>query len=85
MSVTHVAGPVVSVRGRVIQRCAVCGEKLADSRNVAIAANPDGTPGEYATWAEAHLLEFEGNRQSDAGEFRGPAPLPANFCLALVE
>jgi hypothetical protein len=30
MSVTHIAGLIVTVNGRLIQRCAVCGEKLVD-------------------------------------------------------
>lgn len=34
-TVSHIAGPAMAICGRVIQRCAVCGEKLVDSKNVA--------------------------------------------------
>lgn len=33
-TVTHIAGPVMNIDGRAIQRCAVCGEKLIDSRGM---------------------------------------------------
>jgi hypothetical protein len=30
MATVHLAGPIVTVDNRVIQRCAVCGQKLVD-------------------------------------------------------
>lgn len=88
MSVTHVAGPVVTIGSRVIQRCAVCGEKLADNKNTAAPVNPDGSPPEFPTWPERSLVQIEaGNptRYSLAGDFMQADKLPEDFCLALVE
>jgi hypothetical protein len=85
MSATHVAGPVISIGGRIIQLCALCGEKLADSRNVMMPANNDGSAPIFPTWAVAGLVQQDGNRTSAAGWFEGESPLPADFCLPLVE
>ncbi len=84
MSVTHAAGPVVGIKGRIIQRCPVCGEKLCDSLNTAMPLNPDGSIPEFPTWAEGALVEIDGNRSSLVGEFL-TMELPVNFCLVLVE
>ena len=84
MAVTHAAGPAVNVGGRVIQRCAVCGLKLLDSKNTAGPVGPNGEPPEFPLWAEAALVEIDGNRQSLTGTF-GEDPTPADFCIDLVE
>lgn len=85
MSVTHVAGPAVEIRGRVVQRCMWCGEKLCDSLNASAPLNPDGTPPVFPIWKTGNLVEHDGARHTDAGPFEGPAPLPENFCLDMVE
>lgn len=79
------AGAPVSVAGRVIQRCLVCGEKLCDSLNTAAPLNPDGTPPAFPTWGQGRLIQFDGNRQADVGDFVSPDPLPDDFCWELVE
>lgn len=84
MSVTHIAGPVIVLGGRLIQRCVVCGEKLADSKNTAMAALEDGTVPSFPTWRQAAFVQFDENRQSETGVFTH-APIPDDFCLALVE
>lgn len=89
-TVTHAAGPAVSFMGRVIQRCAVCGCKLADNQNTAMPMNADGTPPVFPVWSEGALVQVEeGNptRYSVIGEFGGkkPTPVPEDFCIALVE
>ena len=91
MSVTHVVGPLVvfGKLDRVIQRCAVCGEKLEDlrpSRTMVLRAD-----GEHGTslpeFPEAHLLTVtEGNpKQFVTGGKFVESELPDDFCLALVE
>lgn len=77
---THLAGPTWNFEGRIIQRCAVCGEKLVDFDPSRCAISEGGT---VAVWKEADLIEVEGNRSSRVGEY--PNCLPDNFCLELVE
>ncbi len=87
---THVAGPVVQFGklDRVIQRCAVCGEKLEDLRPSCImVASTDEKDRGIPQFAEAHLIRVtEGNPRGfvDLGDFT-KEPLPDDFCLSLVE
>lgn len=87
MSVTHVAGPTIAYNGRAVQRCMVCGEKLCDNLRQMSPVLPDGSPPEFLHWAEGHLVQIDGNRQTDIGEYgnANPAPLPDDSCWALVE
>jgi hypothetical protein len=48
-STTHVAGLPMDICGRIIQRCAVCGEKMCDSLNAAMPIS-DGIADEFPTW-----------------------------------
>lgn len=87
-TVTHVAGPVVAIGNRAVQRCALCGEKLLDNLNQAAPMNPDGTPPKFCTWEQAALVQFtvdtNPRRELLVGDFRKDI-LPADFCLRLVE
>lgn len=87
MSVTHVAGPVVTIRSlnRSIQRCAICGEKLRDNLNEMGPIGPDGKPPAFLHYSEAALIEIDGNRTSVVGDFLDCDRLPDDFCLSLVE
>lgn len=85
-SVTHVAGPLVAVKGRIVQRCPVCGEKLSDNRDSKSFASVHAGPApEFAAWTEGALVQFQGARQSVVGDFFQEGPLPNDFCLELVE
>lgn len=83
-SVTHLAGPVVTIQGRAIQRCAVCGEKLCDNLNMAALLEEDGSEPIFPVWQEAAFVQMEGSRTSQIGSLRRD-PIPPDFCLALVE
>lgn len=89
MTTTHVVGPQVrfSKLDRVIQRCAVCGEKLDDYRPSRIAIISSDGDCSLPSFAEARLLRVtEGTPKSfvDVGDFIND-PLPDDFCLKLVE
>jgi hypothetical protein len=84
-TVTHVAGPVVTVGGRSIQRCACCGEKLRDNLGEMAPLKPDGTPPEMHVWRERALVHIDGNSQTLAGDYVEIDAMPEDFCLALVE
>lgn len=88
MITTHIAGLDVAVGGRMIQRCAVCGLKMVDSKNAAVPQNPDGSYDSIGTWKVGELVEHEeGNPQrwSVIPHIDG-AQLPKNACInSLVE
>lgn len=75
-TVTHVAGPQVMVGHRVIQRCSICGEKLADTEDPNLAT----------FWNEASLVRNDGGEMQEIGDFLAKkVRLPRDFCLMLVE
>lgn len=79
VSVTHVAGPVVVINGRHIQRCSACGHKLREARD------NDGEPGLPAMWRVGALVCCEGDdshSMTRRGQFEATSPLPADFCTA---
>lgn len=85
-TVTHVAGPVVTIAGRSIQRCPVCGEKLCDSLGQAGPLEPDGSPPKFCHWQQKALVRVTSGNPTQyemVGEFGDP--MPDDFCLALVE
>ena len=86
-TVTHVAGPVVTIQGRSIQRCVVCGEKLCDSNGQMGVCGPGGEPPMFVHWAERALVRVAPGSPTElslVGDFVDTEP-PEDFCLALVE
>lgn len=85
MSVTHIAGPVAQIGPRKIQRCIVCGEKMADNIDILegrVAAV--GGPPEFLSWPPEELVQYDGNRRSVLAHEDG-SNLPADSCIDLVE
>ena len=73
---THVAGPIIKVGERLIQRCLVCGEKLAD--------NVDAD--EASFWDEGQLVKAaHGDLGGMNRQFIMLRKLPRDFCIELVE
>lgn len=73
---THVAGCGIQVYDRVIQRCLICGEKLADSND----------PDFKTIWKEGELIRSKyGFLYSTEREYLSIAKLPKDSCLQLVE
>ncbi len=83
MSATHIAGFFVRIEDRLIQRCALCGEKLIDVRLGRVETDVSGEP--YPTWdAGAHVVIDDNNNRMQV--HRNPAAgLPADSCLSMVE
>ncbi|GLZ36239.1 hypothetical protein Lesp02_84260 [Lentzea sp. NBRC 105346] len=77
--VVHIAGLDVEIGTLLRQRCAWCGEILADYdlRNVAAPIGQDPRP---ATWPVGGLVAVDGNLKT-AVEHHAGDPLPANACL----
>lgn len=85
-SVCHIAGPAITVCGRIIQRCSLCGEKMVDSKNVAVALNPDGTTPSVGTWEVGRLVRVtsgQPTRWELLSDTTGK--LPKDSCIELVE
>jgi hypothetical protein len=74
---THVAGPLLKHCDRLIQRCAICGEKLYDSADVT-------EPGE-SSFVEKQLVQMRAWGPKCLGEYQDKCWLPPDFCIDLVE
>ena len=87
MKTLHLAGNVVYIKGRAIQRCLICGYKLIDSKNCAMPVDEDGTVPEFPTWEVGSLVEVEGNRSSfvEQTEFPIFEIVIEGLCIDLVE
>lgn len=83
-TVTHISGDRFTVAGRVIQRCGICGEKLCDSRNVAMPLNPDGSTPEFPTWPPGRLIQFTTGNPRRELLLEDSDRLPPDSCIALV-
>lgn len=85
MSVTHIAGNVITIGLRKIQRCPVRGEKLVDNIDELNGriASPDGDV-TTSFWPVAELVQIEGNRSSVLQHVDGNN-LPDDSCINLVE
>jgi len=76
---THLAGPCMVILERAIQRCAICGFKLADSLG---QMAPVGDS-EFHAWPEKAFVEVEvgqPTRFSVVGSLTDEKPLPATLC-----
>lgn len=95
MSVTHVSGIVVFIQRRAIQRCAICGEKLIDQKNLIVGSMPEFAERDYIAinrmcngpepefWDVGSLVRCDGENQFPV-ELR-PGRLPDDNCCDLVE
>jgi hypothetical protein len=90
---THIAGPSITVSGRVIQRCMVCGLKLVDSLGMVGPIEPDGSAPVVATWRVDDVIEvYDGNpiqyvllgHGSDES-FEYSKKVPPNLCIDMIE
>ncbi len=86
-TVTHLAGPVITVSGRVLQRCCICGEKLCDNARCAMALNPDGSAPEFPTWEPGQLIRVTSGNPTHYAVISYPIDnqLPKDSCIDLVE
>lgn len=85
-TVTHVAGPAMHVAGRTIQRCALCGDKLVDSKNTAMPLRPDGTADSISTWEAGRLIQVTvGENPTRYLLLPDTDRLPKDSCIDLIE
>lgn len=84
-STTHIAGSWVTICGRKLQRCAVCGEKLVDSLGQAGPLNPDGTPPETPHWEPGRMVRVTPGNPTQWALLDDTLMLPEDSCIDLVE
>lgn len=85
-TVTHISGLAITINGRIIQRCAVCGEKLCDSKGSAAPVNEDGSVPSYPIWEENRLIRVSvGCNPTRYGLLPKDQHLPKDSCIDLVE
>lgn len=82
MDIVHVAGMEIDVRGRIIQRCAICGEILIDIQTGVISGAFDNNPATYPTWTMGRMvfIDAEGN----PSQLPETGKLPPNSCAHLL-
>ncbi len=81
-STTHIAGPTITACGRVIQRC---GEKLCDSKGVAMSLNEDGSTPKFSTWKTGRLIRVTQGNPTSFILLDDTDRLPDDSCFDLVE
>jgi hypothetical protein len=84
-TVTHFAGPSVAIGGRWIQRCAVCGEKLYDSKYDRAAAKGGPPTVGYKPLSLIRLSPGDPALWTVIGNLADTPDLPDDNCLPLVE
>src|ERR1700677_2875848 len=94
-SVSHLAGLDVVIGGRQIQRCAICGEKLIDSKGAMAPNKPDGSPPDpIPFWTVGAMIRVEFNGpvshwsvvdREPREDVNKPGKIPHDSCLELVE
>jgi hypothetical protein len=84
-TVTHITGVRLTVCGRIIQRCSLCGEKLCDSKRAAMPTEPDGSFPEFPTWEVGRLVRFHAGNPRREELLPDTGKLPDDSCLALIE
>lgn len=84
-TVTHIAGNVITVGNRVIQRCSLCGEKLCDSLNTMTPINKDGSIPEYPTWEVGKQIRVKEGNPTRYTLLNDDKQLPSDSCYDLLE
>lgn len=80
-TITHISGITLTVCGRVIQRCSLCGAKLCDSEGAAMPLNEDGSAPEFATWPTGRLVQVETGNPTRYSLLPDTDKLPDDSCI----
>lgn len=87
-SIVHISGIALHIgepgKERIVQRCSVCGAKLADNLNVAMPLNSDNSVPEFPTWPVGRLIEVETGNPIRYSLLIDTEQLPKNSCIDLA-
>jgi len=79
-TLTHLAGLPVCVRGRLVQRCAICGARMVDSDGRYILRTKDGSPGP-PHWPLGAMVQVRAGSQTEYVVLPDSGKLPEDNCL----
>ena len=79
-TLTHIAGPRLTIDGRVIQRCMLCGAKLCDSAG-SMSISTDGRQPEFPTWPVDALVQVEVGNPTRYSVLPESDLLPKDSCI----
>lgn len=84
-TLTHIAGMRVTVLGRVIQRCSLCGAKLRDSEGEVLMDQNDISQTEqdqkYHTWPVGRLVQIKVGNPTSYVLLSESDKLPLDSCI----
>jgi hypothetical protein len=83
-TLTHFAGIRMDICGRIVQRCTVCGAKLADSLNCAMPLNPDGSVPEFPTFAQGAIVQVRVGNPTEYRVLPDSETLPPDSCVEFI-
>ena len=86
VTVTHMAGPYVVIQNRVIQRCLICGEKLADMLiRKASVPSLKNLPGVWEPYCYVRFNTDDTVVSKTIIDIGVEMEFPDDWCLSLVE
>ena len=83
-TITHIAGATITVEGRVIQRCSLCGAKLCDSEGCMMLLEPGKIASEFPTWETGRLVQVTAGNPTQSILLPEADRLPLDSCIVFV-
>lgn len=80
--VTHIAGPIINMQDRIIQRCAVCGELLVDTKDQITLADALEAI-KVGIWAPLSMVRIDNGRSVRVD--LPPDELPDDACIRTLD
>jgi len=83
-SIVHMAGPVIHLNGRAIQRCPICGYKLVDTKGMMTVLDGEGNA-EVKMWIPGQAIEVTEGFPTEFRILPEITVWPENNCFVLCE
>lgn len=80
-TLTHISGVRLTVCGRIIQRCSLCGAKLCDNEGTMSPVGEDGIAPEFPTWEEGRLIQVTAGNPTQYILLPETDKLPDDSCI----
>lgn len=83
-TLTHIAGHVITVNGRVIQRCSLCGAKLFDSKEYVEETTPGEEASKFPVWEMSRLVQVTAGNPTKYLLLPEAGILPKDNCIEFI-